>query len=166
MVTVATAPSFSPVQSHVKALALPSGAHARLCNHAARLQRHRGGRILVRRRRLAVAARAGRHLHTACLSPLTCLTLLPSWNFQWISCSPWAAPFLARYWGDAASPLAADDLAANSFFTGSRVPIHRVLVRPRQRWVWVCMPIYCIGNCSCFCRAAGWSNSWLVPPSA
>ncbi|KAI7835542.1 hypothetical protein COHA_010558 [Chlorella ohadii] len=31
------------------------------------------------------------------------------------------------YWGDAASPLAADDLAANSFFTGSRVPIHRVL---------------------------------------
>jgi vesicular inhibitory amino acid transporter len=31
------------------------------------------------------------------------------------------------YWGDAASPLAADDLAANSFFTGGRLPIHKVL---------------------------------------
>ena len=36
---------------------------------------------------------------------------------------------VCRYWGDAASPLAAGDLANNSFFTGGRFPVHRILVR-------------------------------------
>lgn len=63
------------MQSYAQALALPTGAHARLHNHAARLQRHCGGGLLVRVPPARITTRVGRHLHTACCLAPRCQSI-------------------------------------------------------------------------------------------